>query len=234
VPLPAIFFVVAIAVLALLALITTWAANSPASLVELAVAAVAVIVAGSRTIRVSDLAGTVSVGSIVVLASILHLGTPEACVVAALGGLAAIALSRELHERSWTVLVFAAASLVVTAWVAGETFRAAAGRTGELTIEGLAVPAFITATAYYVVNAALVTTASRLSSGERWRTLLSEWTGPTVLAHYSGACLAVLLHIAWRLSGPWVLIAALPIVYAIHLSLARRLVAVPSPAPTES
>jgi len=231
VPLSVTCLVGAAAVLATGLLAVVWAGHRVAAPVDLLVAALAVLVAGSRTLRVSDLVGTVSIGSLVVLASLVHLGTPEACVVGALGGLAAMVLSPERHQRQPAAMIFAVASLVITAWVAGQVFALAGGRHDTFSAEGLAVPAFVAATAYYLVNASLVATITHLASGTSWRELLSTCVGPTVVVFYAGAGLAVILHVAWRLSGPWVLIAGLPIACAIHLSLTHRTGKQPAPPP---
>jgi len=234
IPLSVTCLVGAAAVLATLLLVTAWAGHRVAAPIDLLVAALAVLVAGSRTLRVSDLVGTVSIGSLVVLASLVHLGTPEACVIGALGGLAAMVLSPERHRRPSAAMIFAVASLVITAWVAGQAFVLAGGLRDTFSVEGLAVPAFVAATAYYLVNATLVATVSHLTSGTNWRELLNISLGPTVVAFYAGAGLAVVLHVAWRLSGAWVLIASLPIAYAIHLALARQTSeqpATPPPSP---
>jgi hypothetical protein len=214
-------------------LLTAWAGHYAAAPVDLVVASLAVLIAGSRTLRVSDLVGTVSIGSLVVLAALIHLGTPEACVVGALGGLAAMVLSPERHERPPAAMIFAVASLVITAWVAGHVFVLAGGRRDMFGIETLAVPAFVAATAYYIVNGALVTMVSHLTYRVSWRELLNTCLGPTVVAFYAGAGLAVLLHVAWQLSGAWVLIGGAPIAYVIHLTLSRRMsqqAAAPPPA----
>ncbi len=222
VPVSAVCLVAVAAVAAVALLVVSWARHHLDAPLDLCLAIVAVLIAGSRTLRVSDLVGTVSIGSLVVLASLFHLGTPEACVVGALGGLAAMVLSPERYQRPPAVMIFAVASLVITAWVAGQVFVLAGGRPDTFDTVGLAVPAFVAATAYYLVNAALVATASHLTSQVSSRELLETCLGPTVLAFYAGAGLAVILHIAWRLSGAWVLLAGAPIAYGIHMTLARK------------
>lgn len=207
---------------ALIVLFSSWAGHRVNAPVDFALAALAVLFAGSRTLRFSDLVGTVSLGSLVVFASLLHLGTPEACVIAALGGLAAIAFSPARYGRPPVVMIFAVASLIVTAWVAGHVFTLAGGLPTAVNGEGLALPAFVSATAYYLVNAVFVAAAAHLTSGVRWRVLAATCLGPTVLGFYAGAGLAVILHVAWQLSGAWVILAGLPVGYAIHLSLARK------------
>jgi hypothetical protein len=214
-------FITATACLAVVALLASWSGRHATDVPALGVAAVAALLCGSRTIRISDLA-TVSVGFVVVFLTLLHVGIPEACVVAALSGLAGGLLSPERHPRSPLVPVFAFASIVVTAWVAGQVFVWAGGRPGATEWHALGAPAALAAVTYHTVNCALVAGAAGLTSERALDRVFREHVNSSALAYYGGAGWAVLVHLAWQLSGPWTLIAAVPPLYSLHVALFRR------------
>ncbi len=220
VPLAAACFITATACLAIVVLLASWSDHQVTDVPALGVAGIAALLCGSRTIRISDIA-TVSVGFVVVFVTLLHVGIPEACVVAALSGLAGGLLSPERHTKSPLVPVFAFASIVVTAWVAGQVFAWAGGRAGASQWYALGAPAALAAVTYHTVNCMLVVGVASLTSELALGRTLREHLNSSALAYYGGAGWAVLVHLAWQLSGPWTLMAAAPPLYSLHVALRR-------------
>jgi hypothetical protein len=220
VPAPAVCFALGTAAVALALLATCWDGHRVADMPGFGLAVVAALLCGSRTIRLSDIA-TISVAFVVVFCTLIHVGMPEACVVAAASGLAASVLSPERYSRSPAVLMFAFASIVVTAWAAGQVLALAGGRPGALGTWTLAMPAALAAVTYHVVNCLLVAGIARLAGeGNTW-SLFRQHLVSSTRAYYAGAGWAVVVHLAWQLSGPWTLIAAAPPLYSLHSALLR-------------
>jgi len=212
--------VTAVAGLALLVLLVAWRGHQVRDVPGFGLLVVAALLCGSRTIRISQVA-TISVGLVVVFGTLVHLGLPEACVVGAVSGLAASFLSPERYARSPLVLIYASASIVVTAWVAGEVFEWAGGRPGAIDPYALALPATLAAITYHTINCVLVAGVAGLASGGRAWGVFREHINRSAPAYYGGAGWAVLVHLAWQLSGPWALIAAAPPLYSLHSALLR-------------
>ena len=140
--------VTGVAGLALLVLLVSWRGHQVCDVPAFGLVVVAALLCGSRTIRISQVA-TISVGFVVVFGTLVHLGVPEACVAGAVSGLAASFLSPERYARSPLVLIYASASIVVTAWVAGQVFEWAGGSPGAIDPYALALPATLAAIIYH-------------------------------------------------------------------------------------
>lgn len=220
VPVSAACFVTAVAGLATVALLASWSDYHVTNVPAFGLAAIAALLCGSRTIRVSDFA-TISVGFVVVFVTLVHMGVPEACAVAALSGLAGGLMSPERHLRSPLVPVFAFASIVVTAWIAGQVFVWGGGVAGSTRWYTLGAPVALAAATYHTVNCILVAAVAGLTSEVGVGPTFREHLNSSALAYYSGAGWAVLVHLAWQLSGPWTLIAAAPPLYSLHVALVR-------------
>ena len=198
----------------------------------LALAVAAAILCGSRALRISKVA-TISVGAVIVFVTIIHIGIPEACIVAAVSGLAGPLLSPERHRRPAAVIVFAAASIVVTACAAGSVYRLAGAPPTAVQLGDLLLPALLAAITYQVVNCALVAGVAGLAAGKPVGALFLGHLVATPLAFYAGAGWAVTVHLALVLSGWWVLIAAAPLLYCLHITIAKRAIG-SAPATSES
>lgn len=200
--------------------------------VGLLLAVAAAILCGSRSIRISKVA-TISVGAVIVFVTLVHVGLAEACIVAAISGLAGPLLSSERHRRPAAVIVFAPASIVVTAGAAGVVFRLTGAPATPVQLSELLFPAILAAVTYHVVNCALVAGVASLASERPFGGLFLGHLVATPLAFYAGAGWAVLVHLALVLSGVWVLLAALPLLYCLHVAVVRRALG-SSPAASET
>ena len=187
----------------------------------LGLAVVAAFLCGAKRVRLSaDM--TVSTGFVIVFATLIRFGPTEALLAAAASGLSLAAVNPEGRRNSLAVVLFAMGSLAVTAWVSAQVFTMAGGHsisTGALT---LGLPTLAAAAAYHVVNCALVAAMGAVAGGARFRVSLAGSFRSAAIAYYAGAGWAVLIHLAWQLSGVWIVLAALPLLLSIHDALSRR------------
>jgi hypothetical protein len=220
VPLSANAFVAVAAALAVVLLVLSWRGHVVTQPALFAFAFAAAALCGSRGIRISRQA-TLSVGAAIVLAAMIHLGLAEALVLAAVSGLNGPLLSSEQHRRPLAVIAFAGASIVITAWAAGQVFVRLGGGTWAVDVVHLAVPALFAVATYQTVNCALVSAVAGLHSRKPfWPLFCANWSA-SALAFYGAGAWAVLVHLALLQAGFWILLASLPLLYALHGAIAR-------------
>ena len=212
--------VVVVAALASLLLVESSTRGQLTDACGVLAAGVLAFLAGLRTVRTTRHA-TLSLGSVAVLWALFHSGPAAAVVVAALSGVAAVLAPKPDQPLRPLVGIYAVGSLTVTAWVAGQVFTAAGGQPGAVDLLGLAIPAAVAAGAYHLVNCALVSLISGLTAGVPWSGILREQFALSALSQYAGAGLALLVHLTWQVAGVWPLLAALPVLYALHVTLRR-------------
>lgn len=194
---------------------------------EMVAAGVVAFLVGLRTVRASRHAA-LSVGFVVVFWTLLHCGPEAAVVVAALNGAATALFPKPDRPLRPLVGIYAVASLAVAAWAAGAVFALAGGAPGATDLLGMAVPAAAAAGAYHLANCALVALVAGLTSRTSvWR-LFGEHFELSALSYYAGAGLALLVHLASPVAGVWPLIAAVPLLCALEVTLRRTQSPVPA------
>jgi len=187
----------------------------------LGLAVVAAFVCGAKRVRISAEA-TVSTGFVIVFATLVRLGPTEALLAAAASGLSLAVLNPEGRRNPLVVVLFAMGSLAVTAWVSAQVFTMAGGHSIGTSALTLGMPTLAAVAAYHVVNCAFVAAMGAVAGGAPFRVSLTGSFRSAAIAYYAGAGWAVLIHLAWQLSGVWIVLAALPLLLSIHDALSRR------------
>jgi len=220
-PRPASLLIGGVTAIALAVLLTAWVGHPLAHPVELGVALVAGFLCGSRRLEISRHA-TISTGFVIVYLALIRLGTAEACLVALVSGLAVAVFPPSGRRNAPVVVLFAAASLAVTAWAAAQAFVLAGGQTSAIGPRSLLLPGGCAVVTYHFVNCFLVSAVASLASSAPFARLLRDNLRSTVIGFYPGAGWALLVHLALESSGAWVLPAALPPLLALHRALRAR------------
>lgn len=174
--------------------------------------------AAVRRIHLTPRLGTISVGNVVVVATLLYLGLPEALLAALVSGVAGCLISQRtgrlqpLHR-----ILFAAATVVLTTYAAGRVFTRLGGVPGAPVAQLLwpTLPATLT---YFLVNTGLVALIMAASEQALFFSLWRErfaWAWPGYLAASSAAILGGWLYQRLDLVG---LALAAPFLYLIYHS----------------
>jgi len=233
-PRPAACFLAITCATALVCLAISWIGHGIDHPVEFVCAALLALICGARRVRVSR-EGTISTGFVIVFASVIRLGLPEACLVAAASGLGLTLLTPERSRNRLVVVVFALASLAVTAWAASEAFALSGGSARGTTVWELGVPALLAVVVYSVVNCAFVSVMGALAASSAVWPVFAGHVRTSAVTYLAGAGWGVLVHLALLLSGVWVIIAGMPLLYSLHIALGQCALAEPQrPAPPKT
>jgi diguanylate cyclase (GGDEF)-like protein/putative nucleotidyltransferase with HDIG domain len=136
---------------------------------------------------------TMSVSYAVDFASLLLLGPNETMIVAAASAWSQCTFRIKERNPAYRTL-FSMGCLVITVQVAGTIYGVLGGRPGVLDIWTLPKPLVGAATAYFLINTAMVATAIALSTRQRVMKIWNEnflWSAPSYFVGAGAAALAV-------------------------------------------
>ncbi|MGQ9732146.1 MAG: hypothetical protein ACUVX8_12835 [Candidatus Zipacnadales bacterium] len=236
IPLTIVALTIVVWVFAILILLHSWSRHVVADATWFLTATLVGFASGAWRVRLSR-ETTISLGYVIVFSTLLHLGTPEACVVAALNGLAAVAFPYRKQPQHPLAGLLAIAYLVLCAWIAGNIFDLAKGGAGSPGFPQLFTATFLAVAIYHFANAVLVASIAAISSNRPFTALFTECYSAIAGAYCAGGGLALLVHLASATVGVWALITVVPVLYDLQLALfskgaiyADKLNSTPEPA----
>jgi hypothetical protein len=189
---------------------------------ELAGFVFAACLLASRTIRLSETLGSVSVGFVFVFAALLELGPLGGAIVAAASAVSGTLLCSRKRRPRPVVVLAALANIVLAAGSAAWTYLWLDTACLEVGIATGLLPAFVAVGVYYMVNSLGVALMAS-TSGER--SVLQVWSDNlswTVLPFYVGGAVVMVVHLVGLGVGPWVWLALIPLVSLIHIGMELR------------
>jgi hypothetical protein len=190
---------------------------------ELLAFAVAGFTLGSRTLRISDTVGSVSVGFMFVFAALVELGPLGGAITGAASALGGALLPPDLPYRQRPLVVIAAVcNITLAAAVSGWAYLRLQQASAEVGLTGGILPAFIVTGIYYVINSAGV---SLMASPQAGRSAVYLWFDSlswTVLPFYLGSAAVVAVHVLSDGLGPVLWLALIPVVLLVHFGLVLR------------
>jgi hypothetical protein len=205
--------------------LTSWYGELP-SWYDLIGYSLAACLLATRTIRLSETLGTVSISFIFVFAAIVELGPLGGVIAAAASGLGATLLCPRSCRKNGRapVLVIAAAvnNVVLAAAAAGWAYAWIDEVCLDAGISGGILPAFVVIGVYYMVNSLSFALIAAISEG---RTPLQVWSDNlswTVLPFYVGGAVVVVVHVLAVALSPLIWLAVIPPAIVIHLAMALR------------
>lgn len=194
--------------------------------VELLGFAVAAFLLGSRTIRLSRMLGTCSVGFIFVFAAVVHLGPTAgvvAAIFAAIGGTFVATGPGPLLRKPPAIVVLAAiANLTLAAAVAGAMHQALNAAYAELGISAGVLPIFLAIAAYYAVNSFGVALLGSTTTGQSPARLWAGSIAWTSVPYMVGGAAVAVVHFLALATSPLIWFALIPAAIIAHVAIDMR------------
>lgn len=190
---------------------------------QLVAFAVAAFLLGSRTLRLSDTVGSVSVGFMFVFAALMELGPLGGAVVGAASALGGALLAPDLHYRQRPLVVVTAVSnIALAAAVSGWAYLSLHQACAEIGLTAGILPAFVVTGIYYLINSAGVCLMASPRAAQSAARLWSGSVAWTMLPFYFGGAAVVGVHLVSQALGPVVWLALIPVVLLVHFGLVLR------------
>jgi len=190
---------------------------------QLVAFAIAGFLLGSRTLRLCNTIGSVSVGFMFVFAALMELGPLGGAVVGAASALGGSLLVPDIHYRQRPLVVIAAVSnITLAAAVAGWAYMGLHQSCVEIGLTGGILPAFVVVGIYYLINSAGVCLMASPRAAQSALRLWSDSVAWTMLPFYFGGGAVVGVHLVSQALGPAVWLALIPVVLLVHFALVVR------------